>query len=278
MVPSPVDGKVYSVPVNGFWESLFVNKTVLDAAGVAIPGADYTWDQFLADCQKIKDAGFTPIAVSLHEIPHYWFEFMVYNQGDVASHLDMPATADDAVAAKWAAGLAALTQLYDLGYLPVNTLTATDAETVQLLADGEAAFLIDGNWKIGYFQDNCADNLDDFALTYVPGQGNREATDLIGGISMGYYITRKAWEDPEKREAAVAFVEYMTSDEVVSVFSTTSVTALKDGVIPSDDLDALQKSAIEMCAGATGLVGAVQDSLSSEARGDLFAKDRESVV
>ena len=34
LVPSPVDDKVYSVPVNGFWESLFINKKVLAEAGV----------------------------------------------------------------------------------------------------------------------------------------------------------------------------------------------------------------------------------------------------
>lgn len=278
LVASPADGKVYSVPVNGYWESMFVNKKVLESAGVAMPGADYTWDQFLADCQKIKDAGFTPVAVSLQEVPHYWFEFMVLNNGTLANHLTVPASADDEAGIKWTKGLEDIKALYEAGYLPANTLTATDPETVQMLADGEAAFLIDGSWKIGFFQGNCADHLDDFALTYVPAKGDRKATDLIGGISMGYYITRKAWDDPAKRAAAVAFVEYMTSDEQVSIFSVTAVTALKNGVTAGDNLDVLQKSAIEMCAGATGIVGAVQDSLTSEQRGDLFANIKNIVA
>lgn len=278
LVPSPVDGEVYSVPVNGFWESMFVNKDVLAAAGVDMPGTDYTWDQFLADCEAIKAAGFTPVAVSLHEVPHYWFEFAVFNEGDADNHLDVPTDSTDAVATKWADGLDSIKELFDLGYLPSNTMTATDSETVQMVADGDAAFLIDGNWKIGYFQENCADNLDSFALTYVPGNGDRAATDLIGGISMGYYITRAAWDDLETREAAVAFVEHMTSDEVVSVFSTTAVTALKNGVIASDDLDALQLSAIEMTAAATSVVGPVQDLMTAEARGDLFANVKNVVT
>lgn len=278
LVPSAVDGKVYSVPVNGYWESMYVNTKVLEAAGVALPGADYTWDQFLLDCQKIKDAGFTPVAVSLQEVPHYWFEFSVYNNGNTANHLSVPATAADETGMKWAKGLEDIKALYDAGYLPENTLTATDAETVQLMADGQAAFLIDGSWKIGFFQTNCADHLGDFALTYVPAKGERQATDLIGGISMGYYITKKAWDDPAKRDAAVKFVEYMTSDEQVSIFSVTAVTALKNGVIPADSLDSLQKSAIAMCAGATSVVGAVQDKLTSEQRGDLFANVKNIVT
>jgi raffinose/stachyose/melibiose transport system substrate-binding protein len=278
LVASGVDGKVYSVPVNGYWESLFVNTKVLEAAGVSVPGADYTWEQFLVDCQTIKDAGYTPVAVSLQEVPHYWFEFTVYNNGTTDNHLNVPASSADETGMKWAAGLEDIKALYDAGYLPENTLTATDAETVQLVADGQAAFLIDGSWKIGFFQTNCADHLEDFALAYVPAKGDRVATDLIGGISMGYYITQKAWDDPVKRDAAVKFVEYMTSDEQVSIFSVTAVTALKNGVIASDSLDSLQKSAIAMCADASSVVGAVQDKLTSEQRGDLFANVKNIVV
>jgi len=278
LVASSVDGKVYSVPVNGYWESLFINTKVLEAAGVDVPGADYTWDQFLADCQTIKDAGYTPIAVSLQEVPHYWFEFAVYNNGTTEDHLTVPTSSTDEAGLEWAAGLEDIKALYEAGYLPENTLTATDAETVQMLADGEAAFLIDGSWKIGFFQTNCADHLEDFALSYVPAKGDRQATDLIGGISMGYYITKQAWDDPEKRDAAVKFVEYMTSDEQVSIFSVTAVTALKNGVTASDDLDSLQQSAIAMCADATSVVGAVQDSLTSEQRSDLFANVKNIVV
>ena len=80
MIPaSPADGVKYAVPFYGYWEGLFVNKAVCEAAGIEIPGADTTWDQFLEDCQKIKDAGYTPIAASLAGEPHYWFEFSIYN-------------------------------------------------------------------------------------------------------------------------------------------------------------------------------------------------------
>ncbi|HOW06943.1 MAG TPA: ABC transporter substrate-binding protein [Flexilinea sp.] len=274
---SPVDGKNYSVPVNGYWEGLFVNKKVLDEAGVAVPGADYTWEQFLNDCEKIKTAGFTCVAVSLQEVPHYWFEYTVFNHGSVANHLDIPKTADDAVAQKWAAGLEDIKVLYEKGYLPANTLTATDAETFQLMADHKAAFAIDGSWKIGWFQSN-ADDINNFTVTYVPAQGDRAATDIIGGLSMGYYITRKAWNDPEKRKACVDFVGMMTSDDVVSTFGATAVTALKKGTTPPQDADALVTAALAMTKGATGISPAVQDLLTGEARADLFANVKNVVT
>ena len=271
------DGKNYAVPSYGFWENMFVNKSVLDACGIAVPGPDYTWDQFLADCQTILDNGYTPIACSLVEVPHYWFEFVVMNNGTIDNQLDVPTSMDDAAAAKWVAGLNDIKDLYERGFFPKNTLTATDAETVAMFGEGEAAFLIDGSWKVGYFTGNHEDTLEDYVISYVPGKGDRKASEAIGGISMGYFITTKAWEDPAKREAAVEFVSYLTSDDVLSKFVTTEVTALVNGAKP-EGLNILQQSAADANASITGVVGAVQDTITSEAKGDLFGNVQNVVT
>lgn len=271
------DGKSYAVPSSGFWENMFVNTKVLEDCGVAVPGPDYTWDQFLKDCQAIKDKGYTPIACSLFEVPHYWFEFCVMNNGTLANQLDVPKAADDAAGKKWAAALNDIKDLYEKGFFPVNTLTATDAETVQLFGDGEAAFLIDGSWKVTHFVDNYPEHLEKFAISYVPAKGERKASEAIGGISMGYFITRKAWDDPAKRAAAVEFIMHMTSDEVMSSFVTTEVTALKNGASPSG-LNPLQQSAADANANITGVIGAVQDTISGEAKTDLFGNVQNVVT
>lgn len=283
MLAVAADGKNYAVPSSGFWENMFVNKKVLTDCGIEVPGPDYTWDQFLSDCQTIKDKGYTPIAASLFEVPHYWFEFVVMNNGTIGNQLEVPTVgadgklAADAVSEKWVKGLNDLKELYEKGFFPSNTLTATDAETVQLFGDGEAAFLIDGSWKVGHFVDNYADTLEDYALSYVPAKGERKASEAIGGISMGYFITKKAWDNPEKQAAAVAFVEHMTSDEVLSTFVTTEVTALKNGASPAG-LNSLQQSAADANSKITGVVGAVQDTITSECKTDLFANIQHVVT
>ena len=274
---SPVDGVNYSVPVNGYWEGLFVNKDVLDAAGVEVPTIDTTWEDFLKDCEAIKEAGYTPIAASLQEIPHYWFEYAIYNFQSPQTHNTVPESVDDEYGQAWVNGLNDIKALYEAGYFPENTLTATDAETFQLFTTDKAAFLIDGSWKIGGITE-AVDDIDHFAVVNVPGKGDRKTTDEIGGLSMGYYITRKAWEDEEKRDAAVSFVSFMTSDEVVSKFSGVSATALKDGASPDvSEFNALQLSALDYTASITGICPAVQDNLSAAAREPIFA-DMASIV
>ena len=274
---SPVDGVNYSVPVNGYWEGMFVNKQVLEEAGVEVPTADMTWDEFLAECEAIKGAGYTPIAASLQEIPHYWFEYAIYNFQSAETHNTVPESVDDEYGQAWVSGLNDIKALYEAGYFPENTLTATDAETFQLFTGDKAAFLIDGSWKIGGIAE-AVDDIENFTVVNVPGKGDRKTTDEIGGLSMGYYITRKAWDDEEKRDAAVSFVSFMTSDEVVSKFAGDSATALKEGASPdTSEFNALQIDAIDYTASFTGISPAVQDNLSAAAREPIFA-DMASIV
>lgn len=283
MIAVASDGKHYAVPSTGYWENLFVNRRVLKECGVPVPGQDYTWESFLADCERIRRAGYTPIACSLFEIPHYWFEFAVLNNGMLGKHLNVPQLdregklVRDETAESWIAALEDIRSLYEAGYFPENTLTATDAETVALFAEGKAAFLIDGSWKVGYFSEYYPDSLGDYEVCCVPGKDGRKATEAIGGISMGYFITRKAWNDPQKREAAVSFVFHMTSEEVLSSFITTEVTALIDGASPTG-LNSLQRSAAAANANITGIVGAVQDTISGDAKTELFADIQKCVT
>lgn len=270
MGASPVDGKNYSVPMNGYWEGLFVNKEVLKAAGVEIPDADTTWEEFLTDCQKIKDAGYTPIAASLATIPHYWFEYCIMNHQSTDTHNTLPKSADDEYAKAWEAGIQDIKELYEKGYFPENTLSGTDDETFQSFIDGKAAFLADGSWKVGGIE-SATDKIDNFTVTYVPGKGQRKTTDIVGGLSCGFYITKKAWDDPEKRDTAVQFIEYMTSDEMVTKFAGISANALKNGAaIDESTLSPLAKDGLTMIKNITGITGAVQDQIPTPCRVPIF--------
>lgn len=90
------------------------------------------------------------------EVPHYLFEFAVMNNGTVENHLEVPTLdengnlQDDEVSRKWVAALNDIKELYDLGYFPPNTLTATDEETVSCSATERRRFwwTAPGRWDI----------------------------------------------------------------------------------------------------------------------------------
>ena len=283
MIPgSLVDGKIYAIPVNGYWEALFVNCKVLEEAGVEMPGADYTWEQFLQDCEKIKEAGYVPIAASLGNIPHYWWEYAIFNHTTTWNHQTIPESVEEPLGQMWVEGMEDIKDLYDRGFFPANTNSATDEQIFAMFTNNKAAFLLDGSWRVGSIVYACRkylnnpnlldeERLEQFDVTYVPTMGNREATDLIGGVSMGYYITRRAWEDEETREAAVSFVSYMTSDEIASQFVQHTASVLKNPPkVNTEDYNSLQLKAIEMIRNSTSLTGAVQDLFEGECRESTF--------
>ena len=275
MLPLAADGQRYAVPTYGSWVNMFVNRSVLDACGVAVPGPDYTWEQFIADCRIIRDNGYTPIACSLSEMPDYWFEFAVMNNGTAGNRLELPTLdengrlAEDEISDKWIAALDDIKTLYESGFFPVNTLTADDAVTVDMFAQGAAAFLIDSSEKIDFFTENHGDEVQNYAVAYVPAKGGRRATEVIGSIPMGYFITEKAWNDPAKRDAAVGFVSYLTSDEVLGAFVTSRITALANGA-DHPGLNELQRSAAAVNAEITALTGSVCDTFTDDAISELF--------
>lgn len=270
MQASPYDGKIYCIPVNGYWEGLFVNKKVCEAAGVAIPDENTTWDEFTDMCDRIRDAGYTPIAASLASVPHYWFEFCIYNYQSPETHAILPTSVDDEQGQAWVNGLTMIKTMFERGYFPENTLSASDDDTIRQFVDGQAAFLLDGSWRMSGIE-QMAENVEDFTVTFVPGNGERRSTDIISGLSCGYYLSRKAWEDPEKRDAAVSFIEYITADEVVSKFAEVSATALINGVkIDESELSCLAKDALAMNEKMTGTASAVQDDVPLDCRVPVF--------
>ena len=291
---SPADGVNYSVPVNGFWEGLFVNKSVLEACGVEVPSATTTWDEFMEMCETIKGKGYTPIATSLGEIPHYWFEYCIYNFLSPTTHNVLPQKDEGNVQRQgWIDGIGDIKMLFEKGYLPQNTNSATDNEEFEMFTSGKAAFWLDGSWKCNGVAAACGfdaennvpvdeEQLSNYTVTYVPGKNDRKTTDIIAGLSSGYFITRKAWEDPAKREAAVSFVSHMTSDEVVAKFCEASgnlTTALKAGVkVDESKLNSLQIAGLEMSNGATGTAGAVQDQFLGETRNPVFVPGMSNIV
>ncbi|MEG0614765.1 MAG: ABC transporter substrate-binding protein [Oscillospiraceae bacterium] len=279
MNKSPADGKYYSIPVNGFYEGMFVNTKVLADCGVDLPNESTTWEQFMASCETIKGKNYTPIAVSMAEEPGYWFEFCTYNHLAASNLNIMPKTFDDVQGKAWVAGVGDLKSCFEKGYLPKNTNSTTAAEAYKLLTDGKAAFYVDGSWKVGAFEKDMADRLDEVTYTLVPGSADgRKATDIVGGISSGYMITKKGW-DSDKKDAAVSFISYMTSDEVIGTFCTAGqVTALKNAPPAPAGASSLVQAAMAANGKATSISGAVEDNMEAAGVRTPFFKNFSKVM
>lgn len=251
------DGVQRAVPTTGYWEGLFCNKDLFDQYKVEIPT---DWDSLVKAIETFKANGIIPIACSLNNVPHYWVEFLMLYAAGEDSYTSVPEKAPG----EWVKGLEMFKTLRDMGAFPEDTDTVDDAYVGQLFNDKKAAMQLDGNWRIGGITDQ--ENVVAIAFPGIKDQKAQKGA-MVGGISSGFYITKKAWEDPAKREAAVKFVEAHTSKDGVTKYwvagGATGKAAVE--VEPISDMTKLAVSALEYSNSATTISSPTDSRIDPEA-------------
>jgi raffinose/stachyose/melibiose transport system substrate-binding protein len=254
------DGVRRAVPTVGYWEGLFVNKDLFDKYNLELPT---DWDKLLKAIDTFKANGIIPIAVSLNNVPHYWLEYLLLSAAGPDGYTTVPETAP----ADWITGLNMFKTLRDLGAFPVDTDTIDNEFAGELFKTKQAAMQLDGSWFAGGIPDQ--DNTTVIAFPNIPGAKASEKA-MVGGMSSGFYITKKAWADPDKREAAVKYVMAHTSKEAVTKYwgGNGQPATLVD---VKDDMTSLAVSGVELGNAATSISAATDARLTPEAFSTLTA-------
>lgn len=240
------DGVNRAVPTTGYWEGLFCNKDLFDQYNVALPT---DWDSLVTAVETFKENGIIPIACSLNNVPHYWVEYTMLYSAGVDEYQSVPETAPES----WVKGLETIKTLRDMGAFPEDTDTVDDAYVGQLFKDKKAAMQLDGSWYAGGVEE--AGNGDTTVVVAFPGVPDQkaEANTIISGMSSGFYITKKAWDDPDKRDAAVKFVMAHTSKEGIQKYweATGKIQVTAAELDAPSDLSVLGQSAMDLVNSAT---------------------------
>lgn len=260
---SNTDGVSRAVPTTGYWEGLYCNKDLFEQYNVEIPT---DWASLETAIKTFKENGIIPIAVSLNNVPHYWLEFlMLYTAGEEI-YTSVPETAP----AEWAKGIELFKTLRDMGAFPEDTDTVDDAYAGQLFRDKKAAMQLDGSWYAGQIED-----LEGTIVVAFPGVPDQKAApaSMIGGVSSGFYITKKAWDDPAKRDAAVKFVMAHTSQAGVQRYweSTGAVAQAATQVNPVEGATPFAES-IAAYTSSASLMVAPTDARIGDAYKTLIAQ------
>ena len=254
------DGVQRAVPTTGYWEGLFCNKDLFDQYSLELPT---DWTKMVKAIETFKENGIVPIAVSLNNVPHYWVEFLMLSSAGPDGYVTVPTTAPE----DWCKGLEMFKTLRDMGAFPVDTDTIDNELAGALFKNKEAAMQLDGSWYAGGITDQ--DNTVVVAFPTIEG-GKSQAGAIVGGISSGFYITKKAWEDPDKRDAAVKFVMAHTNKEAVTKYWGGNGQAAA-AVDPIDNMTSLGLSGLEYSSAATSISAPTDSRLSQEAYNTLIA-------
>lgn len=252
------DGVKRAVPTTGYWEGLFCNTDLFEQYNLELPT---DWDSLVKAIHTFKENGIIPIAVSLNNVPHYWIEHLMLYAAGAEEYTSVEKEAPEG----WVKGLELFKELRDMGAFPEDTDTVDDAYVGQLFKDKKAAMQLDGSWYAnGLIEAGLDDTTTVIAFPGVKDQ-KAEAGTIISGLSSGFYITKKAWDDPDKREAAVKFVEAQTSKETLLRYWGGNGVATCEVNEEDQELSPLGKAGLELSKNAKALCLPTDSRIEGEA-------------
>lgn len=220
------DGKIYVLMTSELVNGTLVNLDVCEDAGVD-PYEIHTWDDFTEACQKIKDAGYTPIGATSNPglLANYAGTFVSY-EGELAEDSDamLDGTYD------WESYRALLekhAEWIDAGFFYDDILTMSDTDMSERYAQGKAAFNLgnDPSVLIACLQLN-----PDANYAFMPSFASKDGGKEFVGIGEG--DTFGIWKDSSNIDAAKVFLEFMARPENTVALSnaTGNITCLKSAM------------------------------------------------
>ncbi|WP_341279156.1 extracellular solute-binding protein [Paenibacillus sp. FSL H8-0537] len=188
------EGKPYGVAEGLDFLGVYYNKEMLEQVGVSEFPQD--WPSFLELCQKLKDAGITPIA--LGDKDPWVIQFGMY---PIAANVVYPDEMDFDVKVqngekslndpKWVKTISMYKELYDKGYVVKNSLGVGSAQAAQLFIDGKAAMSFTGTWD---YPSMSAKGAAEFTRGFASLPGNEAGKPLYvsASTSAGYALNAKS--------------------------------------------------------------------------------------
>jgi raffinose/stachyose/melibiose transport system substrate-binding protein len=208
-------GKTYGVPMLMQCGYFFYRTDDFASLGLAPPT---TWDEFSSLCERVKQEGKAPIALSnVDRWPLHHYATVLWQRlvGEQQLKADLSREAGGAFEDPgYLEGLRMLQSMIDSGWFSENPNGTTREAFRQLFATGRCPMIFTGTWDLGVLQESdevpsgFGDQWDMFPFPAIPGgKGNQE---YMMGAPDGYAVSAKA-EDPE---AALIWLRYFTSPKV----------------------------------------------------------------
>lgn len=250
------DGKLYCLPMTGFYEGLFVNTAIFEEHGLELPT---TWENLTTAVEVLKDNGVVPFAGPLAQ-SHYMIEHFVYSEAGVEEYQSV---LDGDVPQSWIEGLTNIKDFYDMGAFSADALSMEIEASQNLFRAGDAGMILEGSWFIGGCSEELKANMTVVPMPTAPG-GAKDPSSVVAGFSSGYYVSRSSYEDEAKQEAVVALAAYLTSGESVKQIAASNGGTPSAAVVV-EGLEQIVLDGQAMVAAASAIALPIDSRLTPEA-------------
>lgn len=257
------DGKIVAVPTNFAAACVYYNTEMFEEVGAEVPT---TYDELLEVCQKLQDAGYTPISCSAGTA---WCLSMVAGYLCDRQGVDLKAIASHE--ANWTDEncIAAGEKLLELSqYFQPTAAGDSNDQATAALYNGEAAMLIQGSWVIAQINGNNPDFEEKCGVFQFPAiEGANDPNRMI--VKTDNLLMSKT---TEHQDAAIALMKMFT-DETAQKYTAEiggKFPIIKDIEIDYEVAPAQLSYVQDIMANATGTFGFYNESLASVEAGDCF--------
>ena len=232
-----VNDQLYGAPFgSAFGGGILYNKKVYEKLGLEIPK---TWDEFMANNAKIKEAGIDPVIQSYGET---WTSQLFvladyHNVADAAPGWDQKYTANQVKYAQEPAieGFRHLEEVHKAGYLNKNFASVKFPPALSMLAQGKGAHYPALTIIVPNLETSDPDKIDDVGFFAQPAKDGAN-TGMTLWLPLAAYIPKTV--EGAKLEAAQKFVAFIASPEGCEVqakaYAPTGPYMLKGCELPSD--------------------------------------------
>lgn len=203
------DGVVRGVPFGAaMGGGIFYNKKLYEELGLSVPK---TWEEFMANNAKIKEAGKVPVAQTYKDT---WTSqlFVLADYFNVQAEVPDFAAEYTANKAKYATTPAAmqgfnhLEEVFTAGYLNEDFGAATFDDGMRMVSSGEAAHYPMLTFAIANVKQNYPDNLGDLGFFAQPG-ASADKNGLTVWMPAGLYVPAAS----PNLEEAKKFVDWVAT-------------------------------------------------------------------
>lgn len=200
-------GEVYGTPfAPAMGGGIFYNRGIYEELGLEIPT---TWEEFMANNEKIKAAGKTAVIQTYGETWTSQLFVLADFYNVLAAEPDFAEkfTANEAKFATSPAalrGFEKLQEVYEAGYLNADFGAATYPDGLRMVATGEGAHYPMLTFGIGAIAETLPDNLDDVGFFAQPGD-SADSNGLTTWMPDSVYIA-KSTSSPDLAKDFVGFI------------------------------------------------------------------------
>jgi ABC-type glycerol-3-phosphate transport system substrate-binding protein len=256
-------GGVYGLPLSNYQYYLVINKELFEEHGVEVPT---TYDELVTAVNQFTEAGLIPFAANNHSARYMMLTWLA--QKTTLDGLIANTTAEEPFGDELLQAADKAAELERLGAFPEGKETLSTLQSLELFNSERSPMFYQHSWTIGSIAPELMDKVE--VIPFPLGDSESEHT-LISGTGFFAFMSQKAYEDPEKREAAWTLLKELTGPEIgrgfIEVAGNTTPVIVDHN---PEKASKVMNQVLEMGANSEKIIPSMDEQLTSQEVADNY--------